>query len=872
MHYMKVDEIRERYLKFFEARGHRIYPSDSLVCDDPSFLFTTAGMSQFKDEFLGKIKDKSSRRAATCQKCLRTGDLENVGRTAGHHTFFEMLGNFSFGDYFKKEVIQWAWEFLTKELDLKESDLWVSVYRDDKEAYEIWKDIVKIPEQKILKLGEKENFWPSNAPSDGPNGPCGPCSEIFFGGPDGVEIWNLVFTQFDRKDGGKLEPLPNKNIDTGMGLERIARVLQGKKTNFEIDSFEEIIKEIKKIADIPFTQDVLLHNETYRDWGSKVSAIADHIRAVTFAISDGVLPSNEERGYVIRKLIRKAFWCGRIIQLKDPFLYRIVPVVAQVMKKPYPELTEHKENISQIVMEEEKRFKNTLDDGLNRLKEMFKKYENTGILKGEDVFKLYDTYGFPVELTQEIAATEDIKIDIIGFEKLMNEQRIKSRKGSNIETNIFESVKIEDKVAMEIVEAPIEHQDEIETQVLEIIIGNAKKNEIKKGEKGSIFLQKTNFYGEKGGQVGDTGVLIKDKENIADVINAKDIIGRVLHEIEMKEGVLKRQDIVIARIDSNRRKDIRKNHTATHLLHNALRKVLGMHVKQAGSLVAPDRLRFDFTHFKAVTDEELSRIEDIVNESIRKDSGVKIDELSMEEAKKKDVIALFGEKYGDVVRMVSVGDYSRELCGGTHVARTGEIGIFKIISESSIASGIRRIEAITGKSAYEKIKQEEALIKEAARELNVKPADIAREIERLTGRLKQMEKALETFINKNVQDNVNNILSSAKKIKGIDVIISEVKNADSGLLRKNADLINSRFNDGIFMLASEKDGKIALIVGVGESFPAVKPDAVKILNDTGACFGIKGGGRQDFAQAGSRSGPKVRDILKKGEDVIKEYL
>lgn len=864
---MKVDEIRERYLRFFEAKGHRIYPSDSLVPrNDPSLLFTGAGMNQFKDEFLGKVK--GSRRAATCQKCLRTGDLENVGKTAGHHTFFEMLGNFSFGDYFKKDAILWAWEFLTKELGLKEKDLWVSVYKDDKEAHKIWRDIVKIPGKKILKLGEKENFWPSNAPAEGPDGPCGPCSEIFFNGPDGVEVWNLVFTQFDRKDKGVLDPLPSKNIDTGMGLERIARVMQGKKTNFEIDSFQSIVNEIISLYRSPNGE---ISSVRRTEGVQKVNAIADHIRAVTFAISDGVLPSNEERGYVIRKLIRKAFWYGRGIGLDKPFLYKIVPVVARVMKKPYPELTDHRENISRIVMEEEKRFKNTLDEGVERLKTMLAESRASGILRGESVFKLYDTYGFPLELTREIAEAESVKVDIKGFEALMEKQRVVSKRGSKIADSIFNAG---DNVNIKLPDVSpfIEDKEEIDTRVIQIISKGSLKSEIVEKEKAGIFLKETNFYGEKGGQIGDTGVILKDGEIIADVINTVDIASRTQHQIEMKEGVLKAGDKITARIDAGRRKDIRKNHTATHLLHNALRKVLGMHVKQAGSLVAPDRLRFDFTHFKAVTDEELSRIEEIVNENIRKDSCVRIDELSMEEARKKDVIALFGEKYGDVVRMVSVGDYSKELCGGTHVIRTGEIGIFKVVSESSIASGTRRIEAITGKAAYEKIRQEEAIIKEAADELNVKPEDIAKEIEKLTGRLKQTEKALEIFINKNTQDGVNNLLSSAKKIKDMDVIIGEIKNADSGLLRKNADLIKDQLSNGIFALLAEKDGKISMIVGVGKSLQARKIDAVNILNDIGADFGIKGGGRQDFAQAGSRSGPRIQDILKKAEEVLKAKL
>ena len=864
---MKVDEIRERYLRFFEARGHRIYPSDSLVPhNDPSLLFTGAGMNQFKEEFLGRVK--GPRRLATCQKCLRTGDLENVGKTAGHHTFFEMLGNFSFGDYFKKDAICWAWEFLTKELGISEKDFWVSVYKDDKEAYEIWRDSVKVPEEKIFKLGEKDNFWPSNAPSDGPNGPCGPCSEIFFGGPDAVEVWNLVFTQFDRKDKGVLEPLPNKNIDTGMGLERIARVMQGKKTNFEIDSFEPILKEIMNLSSCAIR---IPHPDSAAGIGQKVNAIADHVRAVTFAISDGVLPSNEERGYVIRKLIRKAFWCGRGLGLDKPFLYKIVPVVAQVMKKPYPELTEHRENISQIVLEEEKRFKNTIDDGIERLKTMMAESRASGMLSGESVFKLYDTYGFPLELTQEIAESDNLKVDIKGFKALMENQRLASKQASKITGNIFNA---DGNINIKLPDASpfIEDKEEINTKVTQIIAGGSVKNEIGEKEKAGIFLKDTNFYGEKGGQAGDKGFLIKNGKIIADVINAIDVAGRTQHEIKMRGGVLKAGDPVSAKVDMERRNDIRKNHTATHLLHNALRKVLGLHVKQAGSFVAPERLRFDFTHFKAVTDEELAGIEELVNENIRKNSLVAISEMSIEDAKKKDVIALFGEKYGDVVRMVSVGDYSRELCGGTHVEKTGEIGIFKIVSESSIASGMRRIEAITGKAAYEKIKEEEAIIKEAAGELNVRPQDIAKEIEKLTNRLKQMEKTLEGFINKNIQDNVENLLRAAKKIKGVDVVISEVKNADSALLRKTADLVKDRLANGLFVLAAEKDGKIAMIVGIGKFIQAAKLDAVKILNDTGADFGIKGGGRPDFSQAGGSSGPKIQDILKKAEKLIEERI
>ncbi|MFC1621225.1 alanine--tRNA ligase [Candidatus Omnitrophota bacterium] len=835
---MTTDEIRERFLKFFEERGHKIYPSDSLVpANDPSLLFTGAGMNQFKEEFLGRVK--GPRRAATCQKCLRTGDLENVGKTPDHHTFFEMLGNFSFGDYFKKEAIEWAWEFLTQELGLKEKDLWVSVYKDDSEACDIWKNEIKISEKKILKLGEKDNFWPASAPSQGPNGPCGPCSEIFYGGPDGVEVWNLVFTQFDRQDGGKLEPLPNKNIDTGMGLERITRVMQGKKVNFEIDSFEPIVNEIINYAGRSPNINT-------------VNAIADHIRAVTFAIGDGALPSNEERGYVIRKLIRKAFWYGKSMGTKgQPFLYKIVPVVVNVMKKPYPELTKQREDIAQVVLAEEERFKNTIEEGLAKLNEIIAR--SSGTIAGEDVFRLYDTYGFPLELTQEIATIEETKVDLKGFEKCMDEQRAKSRTSSKIKGAIFDvkgdvNLKLPDESIF------VENEEELETEVLQV-----------SGD--SVFLKKTNFYGEKGGQIGDTGALIKNGKVIAEVINAIDLAGRVQHQVKMKEGTLKAGDKVVARIDIKRRDMIGKNHTATHLLHNALRKVLGQHVKQAGSLVASDHLRFDFTHFKALTGEELSRVEDIVNQKIKEDGLVCVKELLLEEAKKQGVIALFGEKYADTVRMVSVGGYSKELCGGTHVRHTGEIARFKILSESSIAGGVRRIEAITGEAANKKIQESMDLVKEIANELKTSPDNILKEIEKLTKRLKKAEKDLNIVSDRFASSNIDEILKDAKKIKGRDVIVAEISNADMGMLRKTADMVKGRIKELIFVLVSEKDGKFSMVVGVQANM-----DAVKVLNEIGSEFGIKGGGRPNFAQAGARANIDIKKILKKAEDILEERL
>ncbi|MFH1783042.1 MAG: alanine--tRNA ligase [Candidatus Omnitrophota bacterium] len=857
---MRVDKIRDRFLRFFKERRHTIHPSDSLVpSNDPTLLFTGAGMNQFKDEFLGRVK--GSRRAATCQKCIRTGDLENVGKTAGHHTFFEMLGNFSFGDYFKKEAIEWAWEFLTKDLGLKEKDLWVSVYKDDKEAYDIWKNAIKVPEEKILKLGPKDNFWPANAPEDGPNGPCGPCSEIFYGGEDGVEIWNLVFTQFDRKDDGKLDPLLNKNIDTGMGLERIARVMQGKKNNFEIDSFAPIVNIIKDLS-IEASKKAPKENLT-----PHINAIADHIRASTFAISDGVLPSNEGRGYVIRKLIRRAFWYGRGLGLEEPFLYRTVPVIANVMEKPYPEIKKHREDISQVVQAEEDRFKATLEEGLDNLEDIIKRAKSSKKFSGRDAFKLYDTYGFPLELTKEIILERGMKLDEKEFEACMEEQREKSRESSKIKEAIFDSINVTDKIKIAVSKF---HKDnhELESKIVAIISKDKEVKELKKGEKGSLFFEETPFYGEKGGQVGDSGTILKANKTVAEVKLALDIVGRTKHEILVKEGDLKLGEKVVLKVDLERREKIKKNHTATHLLHHALRKVLGEHVKQAGSLVAPDRLRFDFTHFKALSNEELVRIEELVNENIKKKSPVETNVMAIDKAKKEGAIALFGEKYSDEVRMVNVGGYSKELCGGTHVKDTREIKCFKILSESSIASGVRRIEAVTSDEALEKIKEKNAIIEEIASILDVKPEYIEETIEKYSDGMKKIEKELETVSQRLVQVNIDDILKHKKDISGHAVIISEIKNADMNLLRKTGDVIKSRVKDPVFILVSEKDEKISLIVGL--SSKDIK--AGDILNKIGSDFGIRGGGRPDLAQAGGKSGPDINKILKKAEEVIHENL
>jgi len=642
--------------------------------------------------------------------------------------------------------------------------------------------------------------------------------------------------------------LPNKNIDTGMGLERIARVLQNKKTNFEIDIFEPIVNCILELSAATLNRQEK-HPDRFR-----INAIADHIRAVTFAIGDGVLPSNEERGYVVRKLIRRAFWYGRALGLEEPFLYKIVPVVVKVMKKPYPELVSEKEDIAQVILAEEERFRNTIQEGLERL-EMILENCPSGIVSGEDVFRLYDTYGFPLELTEEIANSRGISLDKKGFEECMRAQRDRSRQYSKIKDVIFD---VEEKIKVDLAGPTLfVDEEEIETKVLGIDKDDA------------VFLERTNFYGQKGGQVGDRGVLLKNGKIVAEVIDAIDIAGKIVHKVKMEKGVLRVGDIVIARVDRQRRKNICKNHTATHLLHNALRTVLGQHVRQAGSLVAPDRLRFDFTHFRPLTEDEISRVERLVNEYITNGTDVYIKELGLKEARQEGAIALFGEKYGDKVRMVDIGGYSKELCGGTHVKNTKEIQRFKIVSESSIASGIRRIEAVTGDIAEEMIKKEEAIIREIADELNTTSDKILEGLESNYAKIKRIEKALDEVGMKNIKANIDIVLQNYKEIKGYSIIMSEVKNADMEILRKTGDVIRTRFEKAVFVLVSKKDGRIMMVVGTPLGL-----DAVKMLNEIGKDFGIKGGGRPDLSQAGSRieGDIDIGAVLKKSIEVIERFL
>jgi alanyl-tRNA synthetase len=713
---MSGNEIRELFLSFFESKGHTRVKSASLVPEsDPTLLFTNAGMVPFKNVFLG-LEKRPYKRAVSCQKCLRVSgkhnDLESVGYTSRHHTFFEMLGNFSFGDYFKREAILYAWEFVTEYLKLPKERLYVSVFRDDEEAYRIWNEEVGLPSERIWRLGEEDNFWQM-----GDTGPCGPSSEIYvdrgeeYGEERFLEIWNLVFMQYNRDEKGNLTPLPNPNIDTGMGLERIASVLQGTKTNFEID----LIKPL-----IDFGQEVSgkTYGENFEDTVA-MRVIADHLRALTFAISDGVLPSNTARGYVIRRILRRALRFGYKLGIREPFLYRGVDVVVEVMKDAYPELLQTRAFVKGVVKAEEERFLHTFKNSMPVAEEFINTALEEGrrFLKGEEVFKLYDTYGFPLDLLEEIAKEEGLSLDMEGFEKEMEIQRERARQSFKIQTKevqpIYQHLKNIGRTSTFVGY----EQYVAQSKVIALLKNGELVSELKEGEEGEVFLDITPFYAERGGQIGDTGT-IESADGLFVVDDTQSPVdGVISHKGKVVKGTIKVGDQVIASIDRERREDIKRNHTATHLLHSALRLVLGEHVRQAGSLVADKYLRFDFTHFQALSVDELKRVEELVNEQIRKNEPVIVEEKDYREAIKEGAIAIFEEKYGERVRVLSVGDFSKELCGGTHVSRTGDIGYFKIISESSIGAGLRRIVAKTGRWAVEEAFLESLTLRASGAEL-----------------------------------------------------------------------------------------------------------------------------------------------------------
>jgi len=867
---MKADILRKKFLDFFKAKRHKIVDSDSLVPkDDPTVLFTPAGMNQFKRQFLGHLTGFS--RAATCQRCLRTDDLDKVGKTPSHHTFFEMLGNFSFGDYFKEETISFAWEFLTEKLKIAKERLWVSIYKDDDEAYKIWKDKLKVPENKIIKLGDKENFWPSEAKVKGPNGPCGPCSEIFFdqgetigcARPDCdpscncgrfVEVWNLVFTQFNRKEGGILEPLPKKNIDTGMGLERLAAVMQGVYTNFETDLFQPLVKEIISHAERS------PKNET-------VYAVADHIRAIVFAISDGVLPSNDGRGYVVRKLIRRSRMHLWGMGLKKPFLYKLVPVVSEILKVPYPELMRRRENISEIILAEEESFISTFHSSEALFKDEFGAFihKPDPIKVGKIAFMLYDTYGIPLELTQEWLNKNGIQISQGAFNKELEEQKNRSKAQSKMLGDVFDIKELHLAGAKTNFLGYTKY--EAKAKILKIIKNNALVKKANKGEEAKIILDKTVFYPESGGQVGDTGEFRKGKSTFQ-VTDTQKFDKVIVHKGIVKEGGFKTGDELKSCVDIERRLSIARNHTATHLLQAALRKVLGAHVQQQGSLVAEDRLRFDFTHFKDIANVELDRIEEEVNNYIINNERLKTKMLTLREAKKQGALAFFGEKYEQRVRMVAIGDFSKELCGGTHLDCAGQIGLFKIINEGSVASGVRRIEAITGESAYRRIKEQENILAEASSILNVPAENLTQELQKKLAQIKELEKKLNLQRLDIIKNSLDGIIQGSQNIKDIKIITKVIENVDMDLLRKTVDLIKQRTDNAVIALASQDVARALLVVGITPDLLARGLDASILIRDVAKVIGGSGGGRKDFAQAGGNKPENLEKAFQEFKNII----
>jgi alanyl-tRNA synthetase len=871
-------EIRAQFLDFFARRGHTVVASSGLVPkNDPTLLFTNAGMNQFKDCFLG-LEDRGYYRAASSQKCVRAGgkhnDLENVGRTARHHTFFEMLGNFSFGDYFKKEAIAFAWEFLTKDLGLDKDRLYVTVFTDDDEAADIWHSQEGVPRERIYRFGEKDNFW-----SMGDTGPCGPCTEIFWdNGPDVgcgspacavgcdcdryMEIWNNVFMQFDRSADGTLTPLPKPAVDTGMGLERISTVMQGMKTNYDTDIFQGIIRNIEKLSGKKYRQ----HPKD--DVSMRV--IADHSRAVTFLICDGVLPSNEGRGYVLRRIMRRAARHAKMLGVAEPLLYRTVDAVIEMMGDAYPELLAQESYIKKVIKAEEERFAETLDNGLRILNEEVAALRNTGktVLPGDVVFKLYDTFGFPVDLTADILEAEGFTIDEDGFALCMEKQRLLGRenwKGSGEEGlgEIYKKLYNQGLRSIFVGYDSRTHYSPIST----IIHNGQEVSEASAGQEVEIIVEATPFYGESGGQCGDTGTISTGAARLEVINTSRPFTDLIVHRARVKEGILRKGDTADLFVASDPRNATARNHTATHLLQSALKQVLGDHVKQAGSLVTPERLRFDFTHFAAMSREEILRVEDLVNTYIMGNTEVAAAEMAAAEAMESGATALFGEKYGDRVRVVRVGDVSAELCGGTHVTASGDIGLFKIVSEAGIAAGVRRIEAVTGSNALTYTQQLEEESLRIASLLKAEGGDSIERLNRLLNRQKELQKELDTLKAKLASTASSDLLADVREIGGVKVLSTTVDLADPKELREMADNLKDRIGSGVIVLGMAKDDKANLLVAVTKDLTS-RFKAGDIIRQLAPIIGGNGGGKPELAQAGGNLPDKLSEALAAAYSVI----
>ncbi|HDS1648950.1 TPA: alanine--tRNA ligase [Stenotrophomonas maltophilia] len=863
-----TSQIRSDFLEFFKGKGHTIVPSAPLVPgNDPTLLFTNSGMVQFKDVFLGAEK-RSYVRAADVQRCLRAGgkhnDLDQVGYTARHHTFFEMLGNWSFGDYFKKDAIAWAWELLTQVWKLPADRLLVTVYQTDDEAYELWRDMVGVPEERIVRIGDNkgapfasDNFWQM-----ADTGPCGPCTEIFYdhgdhiaGGPPGspdedgdrfIEIWNLVFMQFDRQPDGTLVPLPAPCVDTGMGLERLAAILQHVHTNYEIDLFQALIR---KAAELTGTSD--LENKSLR-------VIADHIRACSFLIVDGVLPSNEGRGYVLRRIIRRALRHGWMLGVRQPFFSKLVPTLVAQMGEAYPELPAAADTVTRALQAEEERFAETLDAGMKIFEDVAARAGN-GVIPGGDAFRLYDTYGFPLDLTQDIARERDLTVDIAGFDAAMEQQRETARAAGKFGGGVT----LPAELVATLTPTVFLGYDRLQAGDLTVLALLKEGRPVQSASAGDAVIVITNqtpFYAESGGQVGDTGVMTGNGVRLA-VEDTQKFAGQFHgHVGTLTEGDLKVGDVLAGEVDGERRGATILNHSATHLLHAALREVLGTHVQQKGSLVAPDRLRFDFSHFQPISAEELAVIERKVNQQVRANNVAEVHSMGMQEALDFGAMALFGEKYGEQVRVLKMGDYSTELCGGTHVKRTGDIGLFKITSEGGVSAGVRRIEAVTGQGALDYVDAEEARLAEAAELLGGSAADVVEKIRALGQRQKQLERELEAVKAKVAAGATADLSSQAVEVAGVKVLAARLEGFDARALRDAVDRLKQQLGDAVIVLAGAQDGKAALVAGVnGSATGRVK--AGELLSHIAGQIGGKGGGRPDLAQGGGEDGPALATAL-----------
>lgn len=873
-----ANEIRQRFLDFFESKGHYSRSSYGLVPEnDKSLLLINAGMAPLKNYFMGK-EVPPNKRMATCQKCIRTGDIENVGRTARHATYFEMLGNFSFGDYFKKEATAWAWEFITKDLELPVDKIWVTVYEEDDEAKEIWINEVGVDPNKIVKLGKDDNFWEIGT------GPCGPCSELYIDRGEAygcghadckpgcdcdrfLEFWNLVFTQFDKDDNGVYNLLPNPNIDTGMGLERIACIMQGVDSIFDIDTMKRIREKVCSLANVEYG------NDKKKDLSIRV--ITDHTRATTFMIGDGILPSNEGRGYVLRRLLRRAARHGKLLGITGSFLCDIMEVVIDVNKAGYPVLEEKKEYIAKVLSVEEERFQETIDQGMEILKSFIDETKKQGSteLKGEHAFKLYDTYGFPIDLTKEILEEENLTVDEVAFEREMQEQRERARsaranmEGEGWKEDVFSKIDQDIKTEFKGYET-----NSIESTLKAIVKGNEIVDSLQTGEEGTLIFDVTPFYGEGGGQVGDKGIIRTGQFKALVIDTKKGINDRIHHIVKVEEGSIKVEENATLTINEEVRLSTARNHSATHILHKVLKLVLGDHVQQAGSLVNPERLRFDFTHFESISKEDIKKIEALVNQEILASLKINAVETSIDEARKMGATALFGEKYGDTVRVVSMGDFSMELCGGTHLSNTAQIGIFKIISETGIAAGVRRIEGITGVSTYKYLLEKEELIRNMEEIFKVKEENLLKKAESTLAESKTLSKELQAIKAKEALASMDDVLAKVEDVEGIKFIGHCFDNATVEDMRNSADYLKDKIGSGVIVLASREEEKVSLLVAVTDDLTKKKVHAGNIIKEIAPIAGGKGGGRPNMAQAGGKEPQKAAEAVNRAKEVLKGQI